>query len=189
LSSFGSSGPLPLTSRKQVWCTTDLTPLYVINPFLDTDSGDLFSLAWSPTHSTIYIGCQNTSIQWYNLSDLACSTSQGPSGASTPRRAHKFFNSYPRSQRRSPDLETSNGVNDLTRSIDGHVVFVNPPTARAEFNIPAQNVIDSAHYGYVYCMALLPTTCQRAVGATTKDVLLATGSGDETVKVCGLDGQ
>ena len=120
---------------------------------------------------------------------MACSTPQGPSGASTPRRAHKFFNSYPRSQRRSPDLETSNGVSDLTRSLDSHVVFVNPPTARAEFNISAQNVIDSAHYGYVYCMALLPDTSQRAAGATSKDVLLATGSGDETVKVCGLDGQ
>ena len=68
-------------------------------------------------------------------------------------------------------------------------MFVNPPTARAEFNIPAQNVIDSAHYGYVYCMALLPDTSQRAAGAASKDVLLATGSGDETVKVCGLDSQ
>ena len=120
---------------------------------------------------------------------MECSRSQDQSGASTPKRAHKFFNSYPRFQRRSPDLETSNGVNDLARSLDGHVVFVNPPTARAEFNIPAQNVIDSAHYGYVYCMALLPTASQRATGVTSKDVLLATGSGDETVKVCGLDDQ
>ncbi len=96
------------TRIKQVWCTKSLTPLYVINPFLDTDSGDLFSLVWSPAHSTIYIGCQNTSIQWYNLSDVAYGGSQGlPSGASTPRRAHKFFNSYPRSQRRDPDLEAT----------------------------------------------------------------------------------
>ena len=57
--------------------------------------------------------------------------------------------------------------------------------ARAEFNIPAQNVLDSAHYGYVYCMALLPSACKRAAGATREeDALLATGSGDETVKVC-----
>jgi di- and tripeptidase len=55
----------------------------------------------------------------------------------------------------------------------------------AEFNIPAQNVFDSAHYGYVYCMVLLSSACKRAAGAMRKeDVLLATGSGDETVKVC-----
>ena len=189
LVAVGFPGPLFLTTTriKQVWCTKSLTPLYVINPFLDTDSGDLFSLVWSPAHSTIYIGCQNTSIQWYNLSDVAYGGSQGlPSGASTPRRAHKFFNSYPRSQRRDPDLEASNGVNDVVRGTDGHVVLIGPPIPHAEFNIPAQNVIDSAHYGYVYCMVLLPSACQSAPDVARNDVFLATGSGDETVKVCGL---
>lgn len=40
--------------------------------------------------------------------------------------------------------------------------------------IPILNVIDSAHYGYVYCMAVLKND---------ERVRLATGSGDETVKV------
>jgi di- and tripeptidase len=177
--------PLTLT---QVWDTKKLTPLYVINPFLDTDSGDLFSLAWSPTLSTIFVGCQNTSLQWYNFRDSVNQAvnipSQRSSGTSTPRLAHKFFNSYPRSQRRSPDLESSNGINKFLQVTDGHVVFANPPTPHAEFSIPAQNVIDSAHYGYVYCMVLLPSTRQGATSTAQKDVVLATGSGDETVKVC-----
>ncbi len=160
-----------------------MTPLYVINPFLDHNSGDLFSLAWSPTLSTIYIGCQNTSLQWYNFRDSVGTPSQS-SGTSTPRPAHKFFNSYPRFQRRSPDLESNNGINKSAQGADGHVVFVNPPTPRAEFSIPAQNVIDSAHYGYVYCMVLLPSTRQGATSTGQNDVVLATGSGDETVKVC-----
>jgi hypothetical protein len=173
-----------LSLSQQVWDTKELTPLYVINPFLDTDSGDLFSLAWSPTLSTIYVGCQNTSLQWYNFCDSVVNTPpQQSSGTSTPRLAHKFFNSYPRSQRRSPDFESSNGINK-TLHADGHVVFANPPTPRAEFSIPAQNVIDSAHYGYVYCMVLMPSTRQGATSAAQKDVVLATGSGDETVKVC-----
>jgi len=180
---FGFSGPLPAHSHFQVWDTKELSPLYVINPFLDTDSGDIFSLAWSPTLSTIYIGCQNTSLQWYNFRDSLNTPSQQSSGTSTPRRAHKFFNSYPRSQRRSPDLESSNGLNKALRGVDGHVLFINPPIPRAEFSIPAQNVINSAHYGYVYCMVLVPSTRQGATSATQKDVLLATGSGDETVKV------
>lgn len=167
-----------------MWCTKELIPLYLINPFLDTDSGDLFSLAWSPTLSTIYIGCQNTSLQWYNFRDSVGTPSQQSSGTTTPRLAHKFFNSYPRFQRRSPDLESSNGINKLAQGGDGHVVFVGPPTPRAEFSIPAQNVIDSAHFGYVYCMVLIPSTRQGATSTAQKDVLLATGSGDETVKVC-----
>ena len=183
--------PYPLLPRpasrslsQQVWDTKKLTPLYVINPFLDTDSGDLFSLAWSPTLSTIYVGCQNTSLQWYNFCDSVNTPSQLSSGTSTPRLAHKFFNSYPRSQRRSPDLESSNGMNKILQGADGHVIFANPPSPRAEFSIPAQNVIDSAHYGYVYCMVLVPSTRQGATSAAQKDVVLATGSGDETVKVC-----
>lgn len=167
-----------------MWCTKELTPLYLINPFLDTDSGDIFSLAWSPTLSTIYIGCQNTSLQWYNFRDSVGSPAQQSSGTSTPRLAHKFFNSYPRFQRRSPDLESINGINKLVQGGDGHVVFVDPPTPRAEFSIPAQNVIDSAHFGYVYCMVLIPSTRQGATSTPQNDVLLATGSGDETVKVC-----
>jgi di- and tripeptidase len=187
LYSISLPGPLSAHSYSQVWDTKELTPLYVINPFLDTDSGDLFSLAWSPTLSTIYVGCQNTSLQWYSFRNLNSvnTPSQRSSGTSTPRLAHKFFNSYPRSQRRSPDLESSNGVNKLLQDTDGHVVFANPPTPRAEFSIPAQNVIDSAHYGYVYCMVLIPSTRQGAISTSQKDVVLATGSGDETVKVCG----
>lgn len=167
-----------------MWDTKELSPLYVINPFLDTDSGDLFSLAWSPTLSTIYVGCQNTSLQWYNFRDSVKTPSQRSSGTSTPRLAHKFFNSYPRFQRRSPDLESINGINRAFQGTDGHVVFATPPTPRAEFSIPAQNVIDSAHYGYVYCMVLIPSTRQGATSTAQKDVILATGSGDETVKVC-----
>ncbi|KAH9993855.1 Zn-dependent exopeptidase [Russula vinacea] len=160
--------------------------------WLFSSSGDssvrvyLFSLAWSPHLSTIYIGCQNTSLQWYNFRDILdpCTPPQQSSGTSTPRLApHKFFNSYPRSQRRSPDLESSNGIRKLVQGGDGHVVFIGPPSPRAEFSIPAQNVVDSAHFGYVYCMVLIPSTRQGATSTPQKDILLATGSGDETVKV------
>lgn len=50
---------------------------------------------------------------------------------------------------------------------------------KASLQIPATNVIDSAHYGYVYCMTLLPPVQKRSNGTTQ----LVTGSGDETIKV------
>lgn len=172
---FSSSGD----STVRVWSTDELTPLYLINPYLYTDSGDLFSLTWSPTHSTIYIGCQNTSIQWYNFTNVGDAIS---SGTSTPRPVHKFFNSYPQTQRRLPDLQAINLTSSPTRDTDGHTFGAIPPTPRAELNVPPRNVIDSAHYGYVYCMTLLPSTYWGATTSTRQDVLV-TGSGDETMKV------
>ena len=45
---------------------------------------------------------------------------------------------------------------------------------QAYFKITASNVLDSAHWGYVYCMIVLDDE---------NGVRLATGSGDEKVKV------
>ena len=52
--------------------------------------------------------------------------------------------------------------------------------------IPPSNVLDSAHFGYVYCMAMMPS--QRTGSddvALQPDMTyhLLTGGGDETVKV------
>jgi di- and tripeptidase len=54
------------------------------------------------------------------------------------------------------------------------------------------NVISSAHYGYVYCMAIWPSNSvgtddvhSQPLQADMQNVAqLVTGSGDENVKVC-----
>ncbi|KAG6909272.1 hypothetical protein DXG01_001334 [Tephrocybe rancida] len=178
---FSSSGD----STVRIWSTTELTPLYVLD--LGTGAGDLFSLAWSPSLQTVYIGCQNTSLQWYSFdlssspalsststssihsssfTDLDSLAGSGTSTPSTipPRKAHKFFDSYPQYERRPADL--------LARNPSTSAAGSPPELAHVTLAVPPTNVIDSAHYGYVYCMALLGD------GA-----LLATGSGDETVKL------
>jgi len=74
----------------------------------------------------------------------------------------------------------------MTIDSDGCVQQASAPSPRGFLQVPASNVIDSAHYGYVYCMALLPST-----GVVSDDsplpadgsTQLVTGSGDETVKV------
>ena len=163
-----------------------LEPLYVIDPHLETGAGDLFSLSWSSTLHTIFVGCQNTSLQWYNFQDASAQSNLSPiftetssSGLSTPtaiiasRKAHKFFDSYPQYEHKPADLNANNGSLKPSRrgspTLDSDFL---PP--RQYLKIPISNVIDSAHYGYVYCMTILEND---------ERVRLATGSGDETVKV------
>lgn len=93
--------------------------------------------------------------------------------ASAARKAHKFFDSYPQYQRKQADLFAKNGTGGVkagTSTPDDECM-----QPQAWLSITADNVIDSAHYGYVYCMTLLYDT--------DGSVLLATGSGDESVKV------
>jgi len=132
-------------------------------------------------------------LQWYDFrqpiarSDSSNFVNEGStsglSGTSTPtfaasRKAHKFFDSYPQYERKAADIYARNGT--PTRipgrgSPDSIGSEAPTPTPREYLNIPAANVIDSAHYGYIYCMALFNKGDQ--------GVYIATGSGDETVKV------
>nr|GAT50616.1 beta-Ala-His dipeptidase [Mycena chlorophos] len=177
---FSASGD----STVRVWCTTTLSPLYVISPYLETGAGDLFSLAWVPSLRTLYVGCQNTSIQWFDFNtDLQPPSPTGlpGTGTSTPRQRdpHKFFDSYPQYERKPADIYANNGPGAQPRSRD-----ISPPASecggkspRAFLNIPAENVVEFAHFGYIYCMALL-----QEEGRTSR-VRLATGGGDEFIKI------
>lgn len=152
--------------------------IYVLQPYLETGAGDLFSLAWDPILQTIYLGCQNTSIQWFNFGPQGGLQEQIGSGTSTPtRKVHKFFDSYPQYIHRPADLLANNL---------GHSPPLVASPCKNVVEIPASNVIDSAHFGYVYCMAMMPS--QRTGSddiALQPDAIyhLLTGSGDESVKV------
>lgn len=177
---FSSSGD----STIRIWSTITLDPLYVLVPYLETGAGDLFSLAWSSILQTIFIGCQNTSLQWHtfhdpiscvgssaSISDISSSVSSAsiPTGA---RKAHKFFDSYPQHERKPADIFANNGV--VGRGSPDSDRYSDALASQAQVFIEASNVIDSAHYGYVYCMTIL---------GAGENVQLATGSGDETVKL------
>lgn len=149
---------------------------------------------------TLYIGCQNTSLQWFDCGalprspaskstppslsgvTLPSSSSGSTSGTSTPsRKAHKFFDSYPQYERRPADLFASNGAappaSDCVR-----LAVPGPP--RMALHVPAANVVDSAHYGYIYCMALVPSARDGSDDdPESEPVVLVTGSGDESFKV------
>jgi len=138
-------------------------------------------LAWSPTLQTIHVGCQNTSLQWFHFSPSpspsASSTSLQAvvsSGYTTPtsRKAHKFFDSYPQYLRKPADTNARNG--HLGRESPDSDTYNDIQVPQTYLKITASNVLDSAHWGYVYCMIVLDDE---------NGVRLATGSGDEKVKV------
>lgn len=196
----------------------------MLNPQGETESGDIFCLAWYPKLNTLYLGCQNTSLQWYTFTPTPPKTSNGPagltlpsnpsipsleylvldslpgSGASTPRRAHKFFDSYPQYERKPADLNARNPTCSSCSTPPSppgastpHIITDDSclqqhdiPTPERNLQVPPENMIWSAHYGYVYCMALVPSRYEGSDDpplGSEHNAQLATGSGDSTVKV------
>ncbi|KAL8649025.1 MAG: hypothetical protein Q9226_005750 [Calogaya cf. arnoldii] len=148
-----------------VWCIHSLDRLYSI--YSTYDVGDVFCVAYSVSLDTVYLGAQNTSIQWYNLSDkdnrptldLARHPivrnhrffdSKGPGGTPTPRLA--------------PTLEPCSG--------DGQYL-----------EIDKEDIVQYAHNGYTYCMLL----AGGSEGDTVEDETLISGGGDGTIKIWSLE--
>ncbi|KAL8839183.1 MAG: hypothetical protein Q9170_001832 [Blastenia crenularia] len=150
-----------------VWCMDTLKQLYSI--YSTYDVGDVFCVVYSSSLDTVYLGSQNTSIQWLDLSnkdkrptpDLSRHPfnrnhrffdSKGPGGAQTPRSASA---SEPQSQS-GRMLEISN-----------------------------KDIVQYAHNGYVYCMLL----AQHPEEDEDGDEVLISGGGDGKIKIWELDGK
>ncbi|KAF9219228.1 glutathione degradosome [Gyrodon lividus] len=166
----------------RIWSTTTFVLMYVLHPYLEIGAGDLFSLAWNPALQVVYVGCQNTSIQWFDFCQQQIgrrARAQDSSGTSTPtRKVHKFFDSYPQYTHKPADLLANN--------------FSSSPLSEADtccenvIAISASNVLDSAHFGYVYCMAIMPSQRSGSDDLALQPCAsyqLLSGSGDETVKI------
>jgi di- and tripeptidase len=197
---------------------------------METDSGDLYCLNWDSTTSTVYFGCQNTSIQWFSFASISSETPPSfyrgtigkrdtrasslervlaetglHSGTATPRRAHKFFDSYPQYERKPADLNARNPSCFTPPSESPQPGYITPASVHSGYDscitgseissnqqtqilsVPAENMIWSAHYGYVYCMALTPSNnregSEDSAPVPGSHTQLVTGSGDATVKV------
>ena len=181
---------ITILMRVQVWCTKDLVPLYIINPYLDTDAGDIFCVTYAPSLQTLYFGCQNTSLQWFDFSTLPSSSNSTASTSNcSPKslddlgflatsltsrpgsKRHKFFAHGVASGHSTPTPLCGAGV---------------PKPLYGVLQLEAFNVIDSAHVGYIYSMALAPSPLESACEPESDkhtEIILATGSGDETVNV------
>jgi di- and tripeptidase len=145
------------------WCPVNLKRLYHI--YSTYDVGDVFSVAYSAQFETVYLGAQNTSIQWCSLKDS--STRRTPNPENHPdRRNHRFFDSVAVGGTSTPRPHTTRGPDD------GEVL-----------EIDKAHMMHYAHFGYVYCM-LMVRNVTRLV-ETDEDVLVS-GGGDGTIKIWKL---
>ncbi|KAI1147680.1 hypothetical protein F4825DRAFT_133545 [Nemania diffusa] len=153
-----------------VWCPRTMSRLYEI--YSTNDSfGDIFSVAYSSQHETVYYGAQNTSIQWVSLKDPKRRVSSD-SANHPDRRNHRFFDSRAVGGASTP-RPTDERYDLIPRS---HAVLETDKRANKMF----------AHFGYVFCMLI-------ATGATAytnpEDQILISGGGDGTIKAWKLGGK
>ncbi|KAH8684270.1 hypothetical protein BGZ60DRAFT_366772 [Tricladium varicosporioides] len=145
------------------WCPVNLKRLYHI--YSTYDVGDVFSVAYSRQFETVYLGAQNTSIQWCSLTDSA--TRARPNLDHHPdRRNHRFFDSVQHGGTSTPRAQPARTVDE------GEIV-----------EIDKAHMMHYAHFGYVYCM-LLVRGVTRLVDSD-EDVLVS-GGGDGTIKIWKL---
>ncbi|OAK96768.1 beta-Ala-His dipeptidase [Phaeosphaeriaceae sp. SRC1lsM3a] len=150
-----------------VWCTSTFERLYALwSPY---DIGDIFCVAYSSYHRTVYLGAQNTSIQWYDLKEK--DTRPAPAHASRPsERKNRFFDSL------GPGgVQTPKPSNTDSRSKDA--------TGGQELQIDSQDIYQFAHFGYVHCMLLGKDMLPEAA----EEEVLVTGGGDGRILFWRID--
>ena len=148
-----------------VWSTSTLERLYSI--YSSYDVGDVFCVVFSSHLQTIYLGAQNTSIQWYDLSRR--DARPAPDWTSHPsNRSHRFFDSKDPSGRSTPRPQSA----EEARAGGGQ-----------ELQIEKDHIVQFAHYGYVYCMLLM-----RGLNSSHRhDEVLISGGGDGSIKLWSLN--
>ena len=148
-----------------VWSTQSFRRLYSI--YSTYDVGDVFCVTYSPRLQIVYLGTQNTSIQWYDLSKKDLKPPPDPT-AHPVHRNDRFFDS------KAPDgsiTPRSTSAEDL-KALGGY-----------ELEIDKNDIVQYAHYGYVYCMLLVDAPTNRSGSSD----LLVSGGGDGTIKLWSLD--
>lgn len=148
----------------QVWNAETFENLYTI--YSTFDVGDVFCVAFSTSLQTAWFGAQNTSIQWYNLQSK---DERRPSLTSHPsRRTHRFFDSKGPGGRCTPCPSSKEGATAASSKL---------------LEVDSINIVQYAHFGYVYCMVVIPAA---QIGQSEGEVLLS-GGGDGDVKLWAVD--
>jgi len=152
-----------------VWNTKNLKRLACL--YSAYDVGDVFCVAYSTILQTIYLGAQNTSIQW------CCQNSQD-------NRKCSATELHP-SLRNDPFLNSAGPGGVRTPRPAGSDIIPKHAKGGDIVEIGKDNIKHFAHYGYVYCMQLI----NEGIPEHGNQEILITGGGDGVVKVWKLDPQ
>ncbi|KAF2825480.1 beta-Ala-His dipeptidase [Ophiobolus disseminans] len=150
-----------------VWCTCTFKHLYALwSPY---DIGDIFCIAYSSHHRTVYLGAQNTSIQWYDLKEK--DARPPPALASHPsERKNRFFDSLGPGGVQTPK---PSGADSRPKDAVGG----------QELQIDNQDIHQFAHYGYVHCMLL----GKGILPEEPSEEVLVSGGGDGRILLWRID--
>jgi len=162
---FSSAGD----RKVNVWRTKDFSRQCCLSSAYDV--GDVFCVAYSANLRTVYLGAQNTTIQWHNFRQNGT--------PSHPRR------DVPPSMRDDPFFDSA-GPGGI-RTPRPAELDAQPRHAKGgeEIEMGKQDVRHFAHYGYVYCMTLV----KEGVPESHGQEVLVTGGGDGVVKLWKLDAE
>ncbi|CAJ0825842.1 11803_t:CDS:10 [Entrophospora sp. SA101] len=159
---FSSSGD----GTVRIWNADALKCLYVIQS--SQDVGDIFSVVYSDKLKTLYIGCQNTSIQRFDLSIRE--TFQTPHLPNIHNYS-KFFDSL-------LNTSSSNNGNCNGNIEDVQINFMEDEKQGVKrYEICDDMIYLNSHNGYVYALAL---------GANQGGDILISGSGDGDIKIWSI---
>ena len=160
---FSSSGDRVVN----VWDTQSLSRKFCL--FSSYDVGDIFCVAYSTASKTVYLGAQNTTIQWCSLKGRGSKSNGVRRDVHPSLRDDPFFDSTGPGGVRTPRPTEA----DLTPR---HA------TGGEAIEIGKEHVKHFAHYGYVYCMHLVKDGISESAG---QEVLITAG-GDGVVKLWKL---
>ena len=160
---FSSSGDRIVN----VWDVRTLRRKYCLLSSFDV--GDMFCVAYSDALKTVYMGAQNTTVQWCRLRDDEQIASTNSSHEHSSLRDDPFFDSAGPGGVRTPRPIDANST--PKHAVSGTICHVGK-----------ENVKHFAHYGYVYCMHLVKDGIPESAG---HEVLITAG-GDGVVKLWKL---
>ncbi|KAJ4349657.1 uncharacterized protein N0V89_008274 [Didymosphaeria variabile] len=149
-----------------VWCTSNFDRLYALwSPY---DVGDIFCVAYSSYHKTLYLGAQNTSIQWYDLKQKDLRPQPNPASHPSERK-NRFFDSTGPGGVSTPRPQAADV--SLRDAVGGQYL-----------EIDRQDVHQFAHYGYVNCMLL-----GKGIIPEAPEEILVSGGGDGRIILWRID--
>lgn len=158
--------------------TESVTLTHTIYSLLDI--GDIFSLIWVDSIHTLYFGTQNASISFVKIEFSSIHAGEQSFHLMPSQRFDRFFD--------------SKGSGRSSQSPTNSFCELSLPKPKSLIQVPAENIVQYAHNGFVYSLKALTGLCplKSTIGESIADTypnVLVSGGGDGIVNLWGIDGQ